>query len=174
MTLFVGGVHAVGKTFVLKPVCESLGVRHATASQLIKEQRGLMNWSISRQVDNIDENQCALVAAVKRLEHGGEAIVLDGHFVLRRSVGIHEKIGAETFAQLMIRGAILLEASSSTIAERLERRGDKTWEQSEIEVFAQMELEHAEAVCKQLGVRLVRLRSPSEAEVRETIEKLLS
>jgi adenylate kinase len=174
MTLFVGGVHAVGKTFVLKPVCESLGVRHATASQLIKEQRGLMNWSISRQVDNIDENQCALVAAVKRLEHGGEAIVLDGHFVLRRSVGIHEKIGAETFAQLMIRGAILLEAPSSTIAERLERRGDKTWKQSEIEVFAQMELEHAEAVCQQLRVRLVRLRSPSEAEVRETIEKLPS
>lgn len=174
MTLFVGGVHGVGKTFVLQPVCESLGVRHATASQLIKEQRGLTNWSTSRQVDNIDENQCALVAAVKRLEQCGETIVLDGHFVLRRTVGVHEKIGTETFAQLMIRGVILLEAPSSTIADRLMRRGDTTWERSEIEIFARMELEHAEAVCQQLGVRLVRLCSPSEAKVRETVEKLLT
>lgn len=172
MTLFVGGVHAVGKTFVLKPVCESLGLRHATASQLIKEQRGLSNWTVSRQVDDIAENQRALVAAVKRLEQGGEKIVLDGHFVLRRGVGVHEKIGAETFVQLMVRGIILLEAPIAIIADRLLQRGDTSWELSEIEVFAQQELEHAEAVCRQLEVPLVRLCSPSELQVREAVEEL--
>jgi adenylate kinase len=106
MTVFVGGVHAVGKTFVLQPVCGELGVRHATASQLIKEQRGLANWTVSRQVDDVDENQRALVAAVQRLDEGGETVVLDGHFVLRRGVDIHEKIGVETFAQLMVQGVI--------------------------------------------------------------------
>ncbi len=172
MTLFVGGVHAVGKTFVLKPVCESLGVRHATASQLIKEQRGLSNWTVSRQVDDIVENQHALVAAVKRLEQGGEKVVLDGHFVLRRGVGVHEKIGAETFVQLMVRGIILLEAPTAIIADRLLQRGDPSWELSEIEVFAQQELEHAEAVCRQLEVPLVRLCSPSELQVLDAVEKL--
>lgn len=157
MTLFVGGVHAVGKTFVLKPVCESLGVRYATASQLIKEQRGLSNWTISRQVDDIVENQRALVAAVKRLEHGGEKVVLDGHFVLRRGVGIHEKIGVETFVQLMVRKVILLETPTAIVADRLLQRGDTTWEQSEIKAFAQQELEHAETVCRQLEIPLVRL-----------------
>jgi len=172
MTLFVGGVHAVGKTFVLKPVCESLGVKHATASQLIKEQRGFSNWTISRQIDDIDENQRALVAAVKRLEHSGEKVVLDGHFVLRRGIGVHEKIDAETFVQLMVRGIILLEAPTAIIADRLLQRGDTTWELSEIEVFAQQELEHAEAVCRQLEVPLVRLCLPSELEVRKAVEKL--
>lgn len=166
MTLFVGGVHAVGKTFVLKPVCEGLGLRHATASQLIKEQRGLANWTVSRQVEDIDENQRALIAAVRRLEEGGETVVLDGHFVLRRGVNAHEKIGLETFAQLMIRGVILLEAPSATIADRLLRRGDTTWDQAEIEVFAQSELEQAQAVCRQLGLPLVRLSSASELDVR--------
>lgn len=173
MTLFVGGVHAVGKTFVLKPTCESLGVRHATASQLIKEQRGLSNWTISRQVDDIDENQRALVTAVKRLESAGEKVVLDGHFVLRRSVGVHEKIGTETFVQLMVRGIILLEAPPAIIADRLLQRGDTTWKLSEIELFAQQELEHAEAICRELEVTLVRLCSPSELEVREVIKKLM-
>lgn len=172
MTLFVAGVHAVGKTFVLKPVCESLGVRHATASQLIQEQRGLASWTLSRQVDDIDENQRALIAAVHRLEHEGQKIVLDGHFVLRRAVGNHEQIGLKTYEQLMLHGVLLLEAESTVIAERLLQRGDDTWSQAEIEVFAQKELQHAEFVCRQLGIPLVRLCSPSEEQVREAVTKL--
>lgn len=171
MTLFVGGVHAVGKTFVLKSVCERLGVRHATASQLIREQRGLASWTDSRQVDGIDENQRALVAAMRRLEECGETVVLDGHFVLRRGVNTHEKIGVETFAQLMLRGAILLEAPSATIADRLRQRGDTTWEQLEIEVFAQKELEHAESICRELRLPLVRLCLPSELEMESTLAR---
>lgn len=171
--LFVAGVHAVGKTFVLKPVCEGLGVRHATASQLIKEQRGLSNWTTSRQVDDVNENQTALVAAAQRLEQCGGKVVLDGHFVLRRAVGIHEKIGVETFSQLMIRAVILLEATSATVAERLMQRGDTTWDKTEIEIFAQKELEHAEFVCRELGIPLARLLSPPEQEVREIVSKLL-
>jgi adenylate kinase len=169
MTIFVGGVHAVGKTFVLRQVCDELGVRHATASQLIKEQRGLANWTASRQVDDIDENQKALVAAVQRLEEGGEPVVLDGHFVLRLGIDVHQKIGVTTFAQLMVRGVILLEEPSETVAERLLRRGDVTWERSEIEVFARKELEHAQTVCRELAVPFVRLCSPTVQDVREAL-----
>lgn len=172
MTLFVGGVHAVGKTFALTPVCKEIGARHATASQLIKEQRGLESWSISRQVEEIEANQRALIAAVRRLEDCGEKVVLDGHFVLRRGVNVHEKIGVETFVQLSIRGVILLEAPSETIADRLLQRGDATWALAEIEAFAQLEMEHAEVVCAKLGVPLVRLCLPTESEVRNAIKEL--
>lgn len=172
MTIFVGGVHAVGKTFVLKPVCEELGLRHSTASQLIKEQRGLANWSLSRQVNDIEENQHALVAAVRRLKEAGESLVLDGHFVLRQRVGMHEAIGLETFAQLMIQGVILLEAPSTTIATRLMQRGDTTWDPDEIEVFSQRELIHAETVCQELKIPLVKLCLPSEYDVRNAIREL--
>lgn len=174
MTLFVGGVHAVGKTFVLKAVCNSLGMRHATASQLIREQRGLANWTVSRRVDEIDENQSALIAAIRRLEIGDEKIVLDGHFVLRRSVNVHEKIDVDTFAQLMLKGVILLEAPTAIIADRLLKRGDSTWEPSEIAAFAQAEWEHAGSVCLQLKVPLVKLCLPSEVEVREAVERLMA
>lgn len=173
MTLFVSGIHAVGKTFLLKPVCERLGVRHATASQLIKEQRGLSNWTASRQVEEIDENQRALVAAMQRLEANGDHVVLDGHFVLRRSVGVHEEIDASTFAQLAVTGVLLLEAPSKTVADRLLQRGDQTWIQSEIDDFAAMELKHATAVCRKLGVPLVRLSSPSESDVQAVVARFI-
>ncbi|SOZ22490.1 conserved hypothetical protein [Cupriavidus taiwanensis] len=166
MTIFVGGVHAVGKTFVLKMVCKDLGFRHAMASQLIKEQRGLTNWAISRQVDDINENQRLLVAAMKQLGDCEGRLVLDGHFVLRRAINSHVEIDVETFAQLKIRGVVLLEAASATIAERLARRGDTTWQKSEIEAFAQKELEHAQSVCRELKLPLVRAHSASEVEFR--------
>lgn len=173
MTLFVGGIHAVGKTFALKPVCERLAIRHATASQLIREQRGLANWTVSKQVDEIEANQRALVAAVRRIEICGEKLVLDGHFVLRRGTNVHEEIGVETFAQLMISGVILLEAPSVIIADRLLQRGDTTWVLDEIAAFAQRELEHAEAVCQRLKVPLVRLSMPSESMLRNAVMKLV-
>nr|WP_315594767.1 ATP-binding protein [uncultured Cupriavidus sp.] len=173
MSLFVAGIHAVGKTFGLKPVCESLGLRHATASQLIKEQQGVGNWTMSREVGAIDANQRALVASVQRLQQGGQTIVLDGHFVLRRAVGVHEKIGVDTFSQLAIQGVILLEEATETIAERLMRRGDDTWDRAEIKVFAKLESEHAEFVCSELAIPLVRLSAPTEAALRETVLGLL-
>lgn len=172
MTIFVGGVHAVGKTYVLKPVCEGLGIRHATASQLIKEQRGLANWTASRQVSEIDENQRALITAVTRLEKNGETLVLDGHFVLRCAPGIHEEVGVETFKKLMIRGAILLETPSAIVAERLLQRGDTTWQEAEIIHFAEKESLHATAVCRQLGIPLIKLSSFSAGDVQSAIERL--
>lgn len=171
--LFVAGVHAVGKTFVLKPVCESLGMRHATASQLIQEQRGTASWTISRQVDDVDENQRMLLEAVRRSERIGETLVLDGHFVLRRGVNVHEKISVDIFSQLRIKGVILLEAPSAIILERLQRRGDETWGMDEIENFSRCELDHAETVCRELMLPLVRLNLPVESDVRNAIKKLV-
>lgn len=172
MTLFVGGIHAVGKTYVLKAVCEELGVRHATASQLISEQRGRANWTSSRQVDSIAENQRLLIAAVRHLQACGGDFVLDGHFILRRGINIHERVDTNTFAQLKIRGVVLLEAPSATIAERLEGRGDTTWEIAEIEAFAQKELEHAKAVCRELKLPLAILHAASGLEMRNTLVRL--
>lgn len=172
MTVFVAGIHAVGKTFVLGPVCTALGIRHATASQLIKEQLGVSNWTASRQVGEIDENQRALVSAVTRLHDEGKEVVLDGHFVLRRRPFLHEKISSEIFAQLMIRGVLLLEASSTTVIERLRQRGDTSWDQSEVDAFSQLELMHAQDVCRELNLPLVRLCSPTKVEVEDALNAL--
>lgn len=171
--LFVGGVHAVGKTFLLKPACEGLGLRHATASQLIREQRGLATWTPSRMANDIDENQRALVDAARRLTGACEGVVLDGHFVLRRETNAHEKINAIIFADLMIRGAILLECSSAIVLERLRQRGDDTWTIAEIERFAETEALHGKAVCSALGIPLLRLNSPSVDDVSRSITQLL-
>lgn len=174
MTLFVAGVHAVGKTYLLQPVCEQLGYRHATASQLIREQRGLANWTVSRQVDSVDENQLALVAAVDRLRAEGQTLVLDGHFVLRLDVNQHQPIDADTFAKLRIKGVLLLEAPPDVVAERLAQRGDDTWAIDEIATFAAQERARAQAVCQHLGVPLVSLIMPTVSQATQALRGLAS
>jgi adenylate kinase len=171
--LFVAGIHAVGKTFLLRPTCESLGIRHATASQLIKEQRGMASWGNSRQVDDIDENQQALISAVARLEKQKVEIVLDGHFVLRRSVNSHEKISPDIFSRLMITGVVLIEAPAAIVLERLLQRGDATWSVDEIALFAQKELEHAKYVSDHLRVPFVSLNMPSSSTFEATLKEML-
>lgn len=174
LMLFVAGVHGAGKTFTLKPACEALGIRHATASELIKEQRGLTTWTSSRQVDNIEDNQKALISALQRLKEENKMVVLDGHFILRRAAGVHQEIGVKTFTQLMIREALLLEASTATVATRLWQRGDLTWDDSEIESFARKEMEQAKLVCRKLNIPLTRMVEPSVQEVQKFLEQRLA
>ena len=174
MTLFVAGVHAVGKTYLLQPVCEQLGYRHATASQLIREQRGQPNWTVSRQVDSVDENQQALVAAVDRLRAEGQTLVLDGHFVLRTGVNQHQAIDADVFAKLQLKSVLLLEAPPDVVAERLAQRGDDTWTIDEIATFAALEHAHAQAVCQHLGVPLVTLTMPTVEQATQALHGLAS
>lgn len=174
MTIFVGGIHAVGKTFLVKPACEKLGIRYATASQLIREQRGITNWSVSRQVDDVAENQKALIEALRRLQLNGKEVVLDGHFVLRKNINIHENIDIEIFSQLDIQGVILLEAPDIVIKERLKQRSDTTWELGEIKLFAQKERAHAESVCQKLGIKLMTLNTPDTIEIVNAINNILN
>lgn len=169
MTMFVAGVHAVGKTYLLKPVCEQLGLRHATASQLIREQKGQANWTETRQVDDVDENQRALLSAVQRLKTEGQQLVLDGHFVLRTAVGVHEPIGLTTFFQLQINGVVLLEAPSEVVLSRLIQRGDATWTLSEVEAFSHQEAAHAISICEQLGIPMIRLNMPTKELARQAL-----
>jgi adenylate kinase len=172
MTLFVAGVHAVGKTYILQPVCERLGFKHATASQLIKEQKGLANWSMSRQVGDIDENQRALLAAVERLQAEGPTLVLDGHFVLRRSPHVHEAIRADIFQQLKLHGVLLLEASPQVLIDRLAGRGDTSWCTEELEAFAAFEKAHATQVCEAMQIPLQCLNMPTVEQAIQAFRAL--
>jgi adenylate kinase len=92
MTIFITGIHGVGKTYLAKPAAQQLFLVYATASQLIREERGSMTWDKNKKVDEVAENQAALVRAVNRIKSNGDTLMLDGHLVLRKSVNQHERL----------------------------------------------------------------------------------
>lgn len=87
MNIFVAGVHGVGKTYLASRLPSTLGLIHTSASKLIKEERAMPSWGVDKRVSDVDANQIALAAAVKRHNDAGVQLLLDGHFVLLNNNG---------------------------------------------------------------------------------------
>ncbi|OLU12789.1 hypothetical protein BVH01_20650 [Pseudomonas sp. PA1(2017)] len=82
MTVFVAGVHGVGKSYLCQQYALEYGVLHESSSGLIRQELSLAQWSADKKVKNVDANQLALRSAVNRINHQGLSLLLDGHFVL--------------------------------------------------------------------------------------------
>lgn len=171
MVIFLAGAHGVGKTFLGKPVADSLGIKHVTASTLIREEIGSQSWQENKHTSDVDKNQEALITAVSRISKEAP-LMLDGHFVLRNSEGIIVPLPVTVFNRLAIRSVILMETPSDVVASRLERRGAAQSIQK-IEEIATEELKHAQYVCGQLNIPLLRLLSATEEQLRSTINSML-
>lgn len=164
MIVFVGGIHGVGKTYLGAPAAQHLGIRHATASQLIREERGLQTWGTDKRVAGIDENQAALVSATARLRAEGQRLLLDGHFVLRETSGSLTMVDVQVFRDLQIGAALLLATELDVVLNRLRERGDHSWSESELRTLADYEEAHARRVSEELRLPLKHLVSPTRED----------
>lgn len=174
MIIFVAGVHGVGKTYLGVPAAKSMGIRHATASQLIKEERGLQSWGEGKVVVDIDKNQAALISAVNRVRASGQTLLLDGHFVLRGENGAFSDINPQVFEDLQIGAVLLLQANADVVIERLQARGDTTWSVSDIQMLAEREEAHVITVSSKLGILCTNLFQPTLPEFEKAVGELLS
>lgn len=172
MTIFVAGVHGAGKTFATKPVCQKLGLVHATASQLIKEERGQATWSAAKMVSDVDQNQAALISAARRIRESGATLVMDGHFVLRRAPGAHERLPVDVFRALECSSILLIRSPVSVLLERLRARQDTSWSEAELAEFSMAEDTQGAEVAAALGITLHVLDSPSIQDVEIWLGRL--
>ncbi|MCX5544695.1 ATP-binding protein [Paraburkholderia sp. CNPSo 3076] len=163
MNVFVAGIHAVGKSYLCEQAASAGGWQHSSASALIKQERGVANWSAEKRVDDPDSNQRALVSAVNRINGEGTRLLLDGHFVLRGKDGSFIELPADVFEALNLSSVVLIEAPVATIAERLRTRDDVAVDEKDIEAFLTLERKQAESVCTSLGLPLTILCSPDTA-----------
>ena len=172
--IFLAGVHGVGKGFLGTPVAKAFGISHFTASQLIREEKGLATWGADKKTSALDDNQQALIRAVrqKRLIH--PSILLDGHFVLRNEQGILTPLETTVFRELRLTGVILLTEESNIIASRLAMRDRGETDVYAISELAKAELEHARAVCHELGLPLTVIHAATEKSVSVAIMRFLS
>jgi len=175
MVIFLAGVHGVGKTYMGKPAAETLGFKYATASSLIREVLdGKTTWQANKHTSNIDTNQEALITAVNRITQGSDtSLVLDGHFVIRNELGDLVSIPTEVFKRLGLSSVILIESPSSVVAARLEERGAPQ-SIEKISALAEAESNRAEQVCREIGIELTRLMSPSNEQLLLELRRSLS
>lgn len=162
MTIFVAGIHGVGKSFLCRHYAAQRKVVHATASALIKQELAEETWTHGKRVKDIAENQAALIRAVEKHWISKKRLLLDGHFVLRNNEGKLEPIDTFIFHALKIQGVALVQAPDHVVQSRLRERGEYS-SLKDINDFLVEERAHAEVVCTELAVPLVILDDPNKS-----------
>lgn len=170
--IFLAGVHGVGKGYLGAPAAKALGITHCTASQLIRDEKGLATWGVDKRTADLDDNQRALIQAVNKRRAVG-IILLDGHFVLRDASGSLKPLESSVFDQLNLKGVLLLTDEPQVIAGRLAKRDHKSADVASVTELANSELSHARHVCGTLNLPLLVLHAPTEHEVVLSISELL-
>lgn len=152
-SIFLGGIHGVGKSSLCEKIFIPFGYECFTASQLIKMSGGVLRRD--KAVANLDQNQALLVSRVRRQQKKSFRFLLDGHFVLKGMDGELQKIPLEVFRCLKLTKLILLTGNEQDIAQRLNKRDGQRWEVGFLQDFQNIEREHAHFISQELGIPLL-------------------
>jgi len=158
--IFVGGVHAVGKTTLCEQAQQAKGIVHYSASALIRKEKASAVPERGKMVSEVYAPQQHLINAVRRVlpKHGG-SILLDGHFTLLTATGKIETIGVDVFHALGLDRVVVLHDEPSAIAARWCLRDSYAVELALVAAHQEEELCHARHVASALAIPLSEVRA---------------
>lgn len=172
--IFVGGVHGVGKTTFCKALKAQLGIQHFSASDLISREKEEQHFQ-DKRVQNIDENQDVLVAALNKYLEDETWYLLDGHFCLLSKNGEITKIPDSTYEGINPCAIILLVDRPENIYDRLSKRDNATYDLALLRSFQEQEIDYAKHVSNKLSIPYRMYNSSqTKSEIYYFVENLIT
>ena len=166
-TVFVTGIHGVGKNYLCDHIVGTLGIPHYGASALIKEYNASF-VAKDKSVKNVSGNQDALVCQYKQLPPA-PLIVMDGHTCLLKNGVEIERIPLSTFEQLDISSIILVSAPARTVVERMQKRDGVAHNEALISQMLEIEKQYSNEIARHLHVPMLEVDS-SENGIQQSID----
>jgi len=168
--IFVGGIHGVGKTTICQKVFVPLGYHCVTASSLISAYGGRADTN--KRVDDVSNNQVALIEQLAFEKKMHCRLLLDGHFTLINSREQIEPIALGVFQKMKPTHIILFKGDPSEIAKRLEVRDGRKWSPEFISSFQDAEERHARHVSDSIGIPLQIIENTvSPAKIAKSLSR---
>lgn len=161
-TVFLGGVHGVGKTYFCKNLVCRFDVAHVTASELIGRH---VKHQVDKTVLDVEKNQLILAEELAHYQTNCRTILLDGHFCLLSAISGIQDVPLETFEAISPYAIILLIDSPEAITERLSNRDSLIHGVELISELQTRERERANLVSQFLKIPI------SLVEAAETLEE---
>ena len=166
-TIFIGGVHGVGKTYFCKNLVCRFDVAHIAASELIGRY---VKHQVDKTVLDVEKNQLVLAEELARYQTSCRTILLDGHFCLLNSTSSIQDVPLETFEAISPYAIILLIDSPEAIAERLSNRDSLMHDVELIAELQARERERANLVNQSLKIPISIIKATETLEA--SIEKV--
>lgn len=173
VTVFVSGVHGVGKTTICSKVAREFGWRHETASGIIKREKASAILDNSKVVQDVNGNQRLLVRGLSKIASGLDVkMILDGHFTLKNKEGDYESVDQSVFAALNIDAFILIIDEPQAILRRINDR-DGNSEHSILSVIKhqEAELSHARNLAVGLSKPLKIVEALNDADFLKKLKE---
>lgn len=168
--IFVGGIHAVGKTTFTKLVkADNKNITLLSASDILK-------WKDPREkdVEDVCENQNLLVEKLQKLVDIDKPYLLDGHFCLINSGGNVETVPMQTFLDINPEMIILLVEEPDVVMQRLKERDNRSYDLKKIKLLSDVELSWAHDVANILGIEIYTIKASEYAKVKPVIADFVS
>jgi len=161
LLIFIGGVHGSGKTTVGTRAALCMGADFKSCSQIIRAERQTQTVSTPGIAD-VELNQRALIAGLKRLRSSSVTVLLDGHFSLKTLNDGIQPIPLEVFESMIPDVLFLIETSSSSISFRLANRDGVVIPESAIIEHQEQERRFAGLVSQHIGRPLIVLNGDDD------------
>jgi len=172
-TIFVAGVHAVGKTTCCLAAVQQLGYPHFSASEIIRTEKLSAVPSGTKEVRDVDENQQLLIRGVDRiLDRGQRYFLLDGHFTLLDTLQQVQTVDIAVFARLQIDGVVVYRDDPELIQTRLRERDHHAYDVKLIAMLQDAELTHAKTVSSTLQVPIFHLHAFDSAGLIASVSRI--
>lgn len=149
--VFVGGIHGVGKTTICRKFSNNYNLTYLSASEIISKVKK-EEFTKSKKIDNIDENQNLLIDALNEYPLTDGWIILDGHFCLLDKNGVVKRIPNQTFVELSPKAIIVFTDNVEKISNRLKERDETAFDVHSLQKFQTEEMEYSSWVAKRLNV----------------------
>lgn len=156
-TIFISGIHGVGKSYICGIINKELGISHYSASSLIREYREDL-VAANKAVQNIKVNQSALVEQYHKLKDEN-LIIMDGHTCLLKDGLQSERIPMAVFEALDICALVYVSAPVETIVERIKKRDGILHDTNRIEELLNDECSYCQEIAKHLSVPMICIES---------------
>ncbi|MFY4767497.1 AAA family ATPase [Aliarcobacter butzleri] len=176
-TIFIAGIHGVGKTFYTTLLTEkSKSFKRISASSLIKEDESITDEN--KKVKDIEHNQRVMIKNFLKIREVSDLIFLfDGHFVLLNKDGNICDIGVEIFKPLSFNEIILFIDDVKDIYSRLKLRdSNNDLTVSQLSKMQDQEVLVAKNISKELDIPLhiINLKNQKKEDILIQLDEILT
>lgn len=174
-TIFVTGVHGVGKTYFITNIIKKYtNFERISASSLIKKD--IQISETDKRVKDIKHNQNIMIKKFLTIRENSDSVFLfDGHFVLVDSNGEIHDINMEVFKSLNLNEIIIFTDNIENIYTRLKNRDSDCMERLKLSKLQDREIKAARNIQKYLKIPLniIELNGKNDDEITQQLEKIL-
>lgn len=151
--VFMGGIHGVGKNYLLNNIVDKISLEVLTASEVLKWNEH-SNFPKEKLVKSINDTQDRLIINLNSIVKDDKNYLLIGHFCLLNRHKQIERVPFTTFIKLAPKSLYVKIANPIKIFDRLQIRDNQLWSMELIEKMQLEEIQYAKELSKYLSCPL--------------------